>query len=347
VANLFIDSFDHYATADGDKKYEHWSDSTVEVAAGARGTNCLGAGLAAYNGPRAVKRVSNTPANELIWGFKWWTDETFPLSEFYVAYILTACHYSTGAYSNSTKQISINIAHDGKLEIRRGNWNGTLLATSAAVVMETDTWQTVEVRVKCDNSAGEVRVYVDETLAVSYDGDTQALAGSDVHAAEFVGWHTDDAYINDLSGSAPHNGMYGKYFHVRVARPVADDAVEWVPTSGANYTNVDDTTPDETTVVEAPAGTGVGDQDTYQLQTLTDTYSVLTVQANVAAEAPAESAELRPVVVISATDYDGTLSDVPTAWLFLRHIWMVNPATTNAWTIAQMNAARWGFRRIS
>lgn len=349
MANLFIDSFDHYATADGAKKYEWWEDSTIEIGSGYAGGNRLGATVPAYTQPRAVKRVVNSPANELIWGFRWLTGSTFPLSGFYVAYILTAGHYSAGGYSNSTKQISINLTHEGRLEIRRGNWNGTLLETSVDPVLAyTNQWLFVEVRVLIDNSAGEVEVYVDNALAVSYSGDTQHLGSSDVNGAEFVGWSADDAYINDTSGSAPHNGFYGSGFHVQVARPVADDSVTWVPTSGANWTNVDDTTPDGTTAVGASEASGIGDQDTYQLETLTDPYGVLTLQANVLTESTYGGiAELRPVVKIGATTYDGDLSVVPGTSFDLRAIWPVNPATSAAWTITDINAARWGFRRIS
>ncbi|HET9665677.1 MAG TPA: hypothetical protein VFP09_02930 [Desertimonas sp.] len=342
MANLFIDSFDHYATADGGLKYEHWEDSTVNVADGYLGTNCLGAAMAAYIRPRAVKRVVNSPADALVWGFRWKTGSSFPLSGFYVAYILTACHYSAGTFSNSTKQISINLTHEGRLEIRRGNWNGTLLATSTDIVLTgPDVWHYVEVRALIANSGGTVTVSVDDVVAVSYTGDTQYLASSNVNAAEFVGWSTDDAYINDTSGVAPHNGFYGSGFHVQVLRPAADDSVTWLPTSGDNYTNVDDTTPDGTSDVTT---SGAGDQDTYQLETLVNPYRVLTLQANVWASG---GGTLAPVVEIDAVTYDGDTSIVPGTPFDLRAIWPVNPASGLRWTTSTINAARWGFRRLS
>lgn len=342
MANLFIDSFDHYATADGGLKYEHWEDSTVNVADGYLGGNCLGAAMPAYIRPRAVKRVVNSPATELVWGFRWKTSSSFPLSAFYVAYVLTACHYSATTYSNSTKQISLNITHEGRLEIRRGNWNGTLVATSAAIVLTgPDVWHFVEVRVSIANSGGTVAVYVDDALAVSFTGDTQNLVTSNVNGAEFVGWSTDDCYINDTSGTFPHNGFYGSGFHVQVARPAADESVTWLPTSGANYATVDDSTPDATTGVSTA---GSGDQDTYQLETIVNPYRILTLQANVWASG---GGVIAPVVKIDGITYDGALAIAPATPFDLRAIWPVSPATGLRWTTASINAARWGFRRIS
>lgn len=351
MAELFIDGGgDHYDETSAARKWDVFQDVIVEVGTGFEGSNCLTRPVPAYTRVSLVKRVSTAPANVVLFGFKFRAGVgVFPLSSFYTAYVLAAVHAGTSGYSDATKHVSLNVLADGRLEARRGSWSGTVLgATVDPVFGNSDAWVNVGVRVTISPTVGTFEVMRAGVPVLSLTGlNTQPFGTSAIGAVEYIPWALEDFWINDLSGSDPLKTTYQPGgFHVRVARPVANDAVQWVPAAGANFENVDDAVPDaEATHVRTQFA---GDVDLYQLETL-DPASLLTVQVNAFTRKASSSvaSTFVAVVEIDGVRYESAPFTLTTTSLDLLKIWSRAPDDGAQWTSTKVNAARWGFKRVS
>ena len=345
MANLFIcGAGHHYATAAGTKKFKTFNDTAVQSSGGYLNSGYFNSGVAVYNRVRAVKTITPSPTNEVIWGFRWFTAQVFPLSPVYTHYLLTSLHYSATEDFNwtTTKQLTINITNDGALEARRGTHSGTLLGTSADNVVTNNRWLFIEFKAVIDNSAGSLIAKVNGVEVLNISGvDTQYLAGSQVNGVEFIAWALDDLYINDTSGSAPHNTFYGGTFHVQTLFPTADDTVAWTPSAGANWAAVDDASPDDVAWIE---GTSDAQTDLYTIETA-PSGTVLTLQVNIMAVANGSGVfRIAAAVKISGVTYLSTPVPITTSYFDLFAVFPLNPATSTAWTTAVINAAKWGVK---
>lgn len=337
---------DHFDDVSAAYKWDVYRDVSI-TASGYNSTKAIDAGLTPYTQPRIVKAVSPSPAHTIYAGWRMYVPAaTFPLGGGFSYYLLGAIHYKgTGSFSNSTKQISINIHTDGRIYIVRGNYSGTVLGTTAGAVLTNDTWHSIGVKAVIHATLGEVVVMVDGAPVLQVTGvNTLGLSTAAIDGVEPIPWRVDDVYINDTSGTS-HTGFEPAGFHVKVARPNSAYLSEWTPTSGDNYTNVDDTNPDGATDVS----TAFADlTDLYGLETLSDG-TVCALQANgIASKASASvPATFVHVVEIDGARYESavqTLTTTPKDWFA---VWPVAPDDNLAWTVAKINASKFGVRRVS
>lgn len=339
MALLWLDSFDHYATADLAAKYTSLSGSPVIVAgAGRRGTAALrlistgvNLTLPAASGAVAIVGVAYKPA------------------------VITASGAAgLSVMSGATKQLTLNLSSAGFLQVYRGADTGTLLGT-ASVALTPATFQFVEWKATIHPSAGTVVLRVNEavvlTLAAVNTSATGGTAWDGFRLYYPAGGSTthefDDLHLLDGTGAAPLNDFLGDC-NVDARYPSGAGATTgWTPSAGANYTCVDDPTPNGDTDYTSTSTVGV--TDTFVTQdapvagaTLYGVQVCLTQKKDVAG-----TCAIAPVVRHSGTDYPGTATNPVTTYTVAVTPYGTNPGTGAAWTESGFNAAEFGYKRTA
>lgn len=338
MALLFMDSFDHWGTTHQLMKYTANPNGSMTV--GAVGRNSTNGGTFGQTVFGGSLRLGLAPSGT-------------------TCIIGKAVRYAALPTNNelftildgTSDQCQLRVKSDGALEFRRGA--ATVLGTSSAGVLSSATTYYIELKVVIHNSAGAYDVRVNGVSVLSGSGaDTQQTANAQWTAVELCNLATsltitgDDLYILDGTGSV-NNDFLGDHRVVAALPDGVGNDDDWTPTSGDNYTNVDDATPDdETTVVSS--GT-VGHTDLHTYAALGVTGDVRGVQF--LCYAKADRAGMRDLVAVCRIG--GTTYEHPTAqtlggdWRYYRWIWENSPATSTPWTVAEIDDAEFGYRVVA
>ena len=351
---LFMDSFDHYATADLSEKWTGTtvSGGTLTVAAGAgrRGTAALRA-----TGPivsaSCIANKTLTPADPttVIAGFSFVASATPPATR------------GIGIFrvqDGGTTQCTLAIRPDFRCEIRTGGVTGTPVVTSS-VALNAGVVVYLEVRMVIHNTAGAAQVRINGVEVINATGiNTRASAANQWTTAQFgISTTTaesmagtadyDDLYVLDGSGAAPWNTFLGDC-RVDVRRPIAAGATTgWTPLAGANWQAVDDAAPDDDATYTA--ATAVGLTDTFVVEDAPVAgVPVYGVQVNVTMKkTDSGTCSVAPVIRHGGTDQIGAAIAPGTAYANGRAVYATNPGTSTAWTTTEFNAAEFGYRRVA
>jgi hypothetical protein len=338
MALLFMDGFDHYATADITKKWTSSASMSIASTSGRRGGGCASTNsLGSY----LEKALSASSANIVV-GF------AFKLNVFNTGYpaFLTL-------KESSTSHISLGYNASSKLEIRRGNGGGTLLATSNAS-LSLSQFNYIEIKVTISDTVGttEVRIngVTDSGLTLT-GADTRNGGTSGVIDLVSLGQNStfgaagayDDLYVCDTSGST-NNNFLGDC-RIDTLFPNADgNYSQFTPSTGTvHYSLVDESTPNTTDYNYSSTS---GDRDSYTFPDLTGLVSqtVYGIQINAAAlKSDSGSRSLGTMSRLSGTNKDGTGAALSTSLAYLSEIQETDPASA-AWTEANVNAAEFGVK---
>lgn len=327
---LFADSFDHYTTAQGSRK---WTTFGHTIAATGRfGSGfVVAAGTAVY----AAKTLPAASGDTVIIGMAF----------------KSALFGGSFGFVNAAgvRQLSFFVTAAGRVRVDRGD--GTVLLTSFAV-MTTNVWSYIEIKAKIANAAGTIDIKIDGAPAGSLAGDTQNAATATwdeigLGAAGGGGLASGDAILDDLvvcDGSGAVNNDFVGDCRVEALFPTGAGATTaWVPLAGTNWDAVNDNpADDDASYVSSAAPTAV---DTYAAANLTPAAgTVRGVQYVLTARKDdAGSRTVRPVVRIGVTDYPGPADlAVPSSYGMLLQPQDLNPGTAAAWTVAEINAAEFG-----
>lgn len=336
---LFIDGFDHYATADIAKKWTTTSGA-VAISAGNGRRSSSALNISSIN--QFVKKTFATGVATIIVGFAW-----KPLN-----------NGSSGnpellnLFDGATSHIAMNFNATNRLEIRRGGYTGTLLATSTTV-FGTGTYYFIELKVTISDSAGVVVLKINGATDINLSSvDTRNAGNASVDTVTFGGSsssahsisYIDDVYICDGLGSAPQNDFLGDS-RIDTLFPNADGSNSaWTPSTGTtHYTLVDETTPNTTDYVESNV---VGSKDTWNFQNLTAiTGTIYGAQICTAAlKDDAGARSFANTLKSGATNADGAAQVMSTSQLYFMDIFATDPATAAAWTESAVNAAEFGVK---
>jgi hypothetical protein len=337
---LFIDGFDHYATADIDKKWTaHGSTSVISSAAGRRGG---GAALMPYNGGGVSKTVA--ASGSFVIGFAFKTDGFSSL------YFSLAWLYDAG-----TNQCILRVLPDGTLQVSR---NGTALTGGTSTnALSLNTWYYIEWKVTIADSIGagtcKVRVNGVDWLTVATGQDTKNTANASANQVYLGSWaagsgplniYYDDVYICDASGST-NNDFLGDV-RVDTLYPTSDGTyTAFTPSTGvSHFALVDETAPNTSDYND---GVSVGDRDSYGLTDLAalSSQTIYGVQVNAAVmkdDAGAKSAAT--FVRSSSTNGDGASVALGTSQAYISQVFETDPNGSIAWTATTVNAAEAGVK---
>jgi hypothetical protein len=367
MALLFMDSFDHYVTADMTEKWTQFLTAggdvnpTIVAAAGRRGTFGLRA-TQGSGGGRTIARTMTTSDPTCIVGFSFnqstgnWSDPQQNAS-----FDPATTRFGGGSAflfqmrQAGTTQVVIRVGATGTLEVYRGS-AGTLLGATTLVLSVATTYY-IELKVVIHPSAGTVDVRVNGITVLALTGqNTRASASSTWDEAVFahcvtnsanIVWDFDDAYISDGAGAAPWNGFLGDC-RVDAFVPSAAGAVtQWTPLAGSNYQNVDDAAPDDDATYNST--TVVGNIDTFVVPDAASAGATIRgVQVNLSAKkSDAGVCTIAPVVRHGTTNYPGADVAPATTYSNLSGVFQTNPGTSAAWVEADFNAAEFGYKRTA
>jgi hypothetical protein len=342
---IFVDSFDHYATADFTKKWSATGGSpTLNASGGRRGGGALQAGSS--SGHYLQKAL--TPGASWVVGFSL-KFTTLPVA-------ITGI---VALFDVTTLQCDLRVNTDGTLSVTR---NGTALTNGTSTyVLSPNTEYFIEWKVTIANSIGAgtcvVRVNGAVVITVATSQDTQNTANASASMLRFgyasnstwgsgtTNW--DDFYLCDQSGSAPTNDFLGD---CRVDAIFPNGNGNYSQFAGSdgnsvdNYLLVDETTPNTTDYND---GDTVGDRDSYAFGNLAalTSQTVYAVQVNAAIvkdDAGAKSAST--FARSGSTNTDGASAVLGTSQVYISQIYEADPNGGGAWTETSVNAAEFGVR---
>lgn len=268
-------------------------------------------------------------------------------------------------YDGATAQVGWRQNSDGSISVYRGADNtATLIGTTAAtgllpasgvaadfkmveleVVFATGATGTVKLRVAGVEELSVTSVQTSNT-ANSYCN----RIGIFMTNASGTGLSFDDVYVNDDTGSAPHNTYYGEAFVVEKVIPGGNgNSSQWLGSDGNNTDNyllVDDSGNDDT---DYNAEATVNEIDTYAGTNLTNaTGTIIGVeQIFIARKDDVATREIAGVLRTGSTDYPQTTRTMTGAYQLFSERIDVNPNTTLAWSIADINGIEIGQKVIT
>jgi len=340
----FIDSFDHYQTADITKKWtaiSAYGGGVIE--AGGRNGNCLHMA----NGGFASLTLDAQSTWVIGFAYKTSTSERKPI---------------TDVLDVGDLQVTLRLNADNTLSVVRGSHTtGTELGKSVSA-LSNDTWYYIELKITIGNS-GSYQVKVNNVNWIaSAVGDTQATANATANrvrlycATGVSGNYYDDLYVCDGQGT------YNKNF-------LGDCRVQAIfpDANGANndFTGSDSDSTDNYALVQEKA-TDFPDDDATYVQSLTvghkDTYlfedvayaegetAIAGIQVLVCDKKTAAGPmTICPVVRVGAADYDGVaVAPSEGSYSYMRQVYGCTPdANADQWTPDNLAVAEIGHKIVS
>jgi hypothetical protein len=366
VGVIFVDSFDHYDSADAGKKWlnfpSQYSLTTTACRTGTQGLEGT-SNSSGLIGDMFSQRFTAT--TEMIAGFALYLVR-LPTSDFPIAFFID----NVGPGDN-TPAICIGLTSAGHLRIygtstlKSDNWTGTALTTGQ--------WYYIEFKSKYHTSTGgsvgdtEIRVdYGSGPTVVNQiaaNQTTNSGSGSGFIAfgfgADFFGttswtassacFYIDDVYLLDATTGV--NTTYLGNSSVNCVYPNgAGASAQFTPLSGStNYTEVDEAIlDDDTTYVHT---TGTGNRDTYTLGTMPNSpVEIFAVQLVPFARVDAgeTTRTMLSSLYIGSTYYDGATSgDLTSTYAAKINIWESNPATSTNFTRSDIQGMEAGVKLVS
>jgi hypothetical protein len=346
MALLFMDGFDHYATADCTKKYDfiETAGTTFLITSNAGRRSTGGFVARASSGGSAHSRLhKNIPNSSVVYVGVAVKFSTAPSSNAFIIRFVDGTTFQSGIYITPTMHIGISNAAGTGL-------TGGLSANPISV----NTFVYVEAKMTIANSISTddciLRVNGVQ-VASATAGDTQSTANAyatriSIGAGSGDGFaHTatfDDFYICDATGST-NNNFLGDCI-VETIRPNADGFyTDGTPSTGSShYELVDDTVPNLSDYVTLP---DVGDRDSFGFTNLTPLSSrvVYGVQANAAvAKDDAGSRSVATFTRSGTTDESGTAKSLSDDQVYCSQLIQTDPNTGTGWTQSSVNDAQFG-----
>ena len=339
---LFCDGFDHYtATLD---KYEYASyHSSGGIGSGGRfGGNALkvvsSAGFSSVRKylPAGATWVVGFAINPVsIWGGDYRGQSIFSVMD------------AIGSVTHMT----LRILPGNVLAVYRAS---TELGRSTISIIPNG-YQYVEIKFTISDTVGSVEVRLNGTSVITLSGVNTRNGGSATangFSFESVlvngSWDTaasyyDDIYICDDSGSV-NNDFLGD-IRVSALVPTGDGTyTQFTPSTGGNYQNVDDESPDGDTTYNSD--NAVGHVDSFAMSSLPSSAGlVLGVQTLVAARKDdAGERSMGTVQRSGSTDTEGAGVPLLVGYRYIRDVYDINPATGVAYTVGEVNALEVGYK---
>lgn len=278
---------------------------------------------------------SVTASNKLIIGFG-----LFTAGASYVT-----VYGDTGATQHITV---VRNTSSGVLEIRRGAFNGTLLASGTQPIFNNQ-WNYVEVSATISDTVGEVHVRLNgqTTDDVSYTGDTKnGGTATTIDRMQIVvtsSSRLSDVYILNDTGTT-NNNFLGDVA-VRTLSPSGDGTYSQLLGSDgdslSNYLLVDEHPYSSTDYVGSAT---TGQKDAYAMADLpAGVTTIYGVQVNgLMAKTDATLGQARLLLRTNATDHGGTTRALTTTFTGYYDLYEINPVTSVAWTPTDVNGLESG-----
>lgn len=227
--------------------------------------------------------------------------------------------------------------------------SGTLLGQSAVNSLPPATnWMYLEWKVLIHSSAGTVEVRLDGNATPILNltsQNTQDTGNSYATRAEFRNWgRNDDLYLFD--GSGADNNDFAGNVRVFTEYPTSNDSVQFTPSAGSNYQNVDDPGDIDADSTYNSSATP-SDKDTFVV-TGDVTGNVYAVELRTTMrKSDASTCTGRGIIKSGGTQANGATRTFGTSYEQFRDYWDIDPTDSAAWTAAKANALKIGYERVT
>lgn len=330
---LFIDGFDHYATAQAALKWTAVSGVTILPTGGRRSSGAM--------------QISTGTATRVL-----------PANE--ASFVMGAAVKLTNTALNNTRifhvfdttttQLSVGVNPDMTISLYRGS--STVIATSAAAVpMDAFFYLEFKATISSSISADTCIVRLNGVNIINLAAGTSTRQTTNNYITRFgLGpsgsnlFNTifDDFYICNQSGSLNNNFLGDS--RIDTIMPTSDGFyTNGIPSTGtAHYACVDEIPPNSTDYIYMDA---VGQRDSYGFADIpplsaATLYGVQAVATWLKDDAGSRSAAI--FARSSSTNADGTAAGLSTSQTMVPQIYETDPATSAAWTQSAVNAAEFG-----
>lgn len=274
---------------------------------------------------------------------------------------VAAIALSLRASGSASDNLTINYDSTGHLVVRLGAGNGTVIATGS-YALPLSTWTHLQVRATLSAVAanGYLEVRINGSTApdilltgVATSTVTGAVASmrvSNISTSNAqLHWYDDlwvcDAVDATATQGRPNNGFLGDLKVVSLLPTGAGASTQWTPnTAVANYTTVDEATPNTTDYVSASTAALRDLYDVADLPTTTPIAQVLAVRAGLYAQkSDAGAASVRALI----RQGNGTVNQGPVVGLGTTFgpaygSMLAAKADGTVWSVADVNAAQVG-----
>lgn len=234
--------------------------------------------------------------------------------------------------------------------------NGTLLGTSATQIVP-GTHYVLQLKFTISNGAGVAQLYVNDNLEINLSGVDTQNAGTGVVDNFIWGGQTlsseqevSEIYVNDTTGSAPNNGVWGSY-RIYARRVTAAGAhSDFTPLASTNASNVDDTQGNDGDTTYNSSSTS-GHRDTFQLGAVPPVSGTIPAIMHriVARKDDAGVRTIAPTQRQSSTDQDGTSQNLVTTYAHYTEVLATNPQTGVPFTMSEMRSTtpEFGYKLVA
>jgi hypothetical protein len=368
MALLFMDSFDHYATADIAEKWTSIgvpeSGSTDAPAIGAYGrysTQGRRTAVTAFNSCGVPLCITAAPSGAVCI-----TGVAAKYTN--IGDLMTGTHSgqqissSSGASNwlfairdTNTTQVWFRVNTNGTITALRGDGASCTELGTTTNNLQDGVWAFVEVKVTISNTVGTVDIRINGTSGLSLTGqDTQYTANAQWNevrlgyvcgnGSPYVTLDNDDFYLCDGSGSF-NNDFLGDVTVSALYPSGAGATTGWTPSAGSNYQCVDEALVNDDSDYNSTST--ISAKDTYAFANAPSGADIRAVQVVTAQRKSTEGpGTIKHVVRSGGTDYDQAGQGIGgTSYSFLRSILETDPATAAAWTESGFNAAEFGLKK--
>jgi hypothetical protein len=260
-----------------------------------------------------------------------------------------------GVFNGTVCQASFACDTSGNLTVYRGLPGGTLLSTAPTIVLSS-VYNYFELQVTVSTNNGSLTARVNGTIVINLSSINTSVDGTSIVNQVGVGstyigagncGYVDDMYVSDLTGNVPYNSFLGDV-HVTTMFPSANGStVSWTPLANANWQEVSDTAMDSDSSYNLSNVPGQIDTFVTAGLSITPT-TIYGVQVKMATRMEAGGADQIAAVVNSNSIQQISVGqNVLSSYTYIDQIFVADPNTSVAWTMAGVNAAQYGYKRIS
>lgn len=334
-----MDGFDYYPTADFTFKWSSGSNQSIQSS------------VTRFSSGQALNLSSVGNATKVLDAQATWT-----VGMAFRAPSFASAGFIIELLSGTTRVADLNLSTGGILSViayDSGNAGHTLC--TGTHILSANTWYYIEWKFTIGSTINvcSTTVKLAATTECSFSATSagNAIAATTADGIKIQGpatgnYYFDDLYINDSSG-ANNTGFLGD-IRIEAIRPSgAGYQTDWTPSSGTNFSRVNETTEDgDTTYVSSSTANQI---DSYAMGDLLTTPSAIyAVQATVVARKTDAGTKVFDILTrISSTNYLSSDMSVQDSYNFFTQIQELSPASGIAWTAAEVNGMEMGIKLIS
>lgn len=341
MSELFKDGFDHYGT-DATLIPSYWTDFTSTNKTLVTGLMGVGKALHTQTSAVAVFKDLGVNAPTLIYGFalKITTNASLQL----------LAYFGDGA----SVQVSLWLTSSNQIAVYRGA--GTALLFTSTNTFSTGVRYHVETKTTIHNTAGAFEVRVNGTsvgwVPAQTSQNTRLTAnnyanriGLFVASFSLFSLDIDDLYVFDTTDSPVGTPLKDFIGDCKILTSLADsngDTIQFTPNGDANnYQCVAHNPPVDATNFVSDSTAGHID-----LYNFTDIANIATIYSATlvlrASKSDAGARSVKSKIKSGGTVFNGTTFVLSTTVLEYATLWAVDPATSAAWTLANLNLVQLG-----